>query len=103
MEDIATRFEKEAQCIDEQVGGRIISRQAGREARAILDSCFARALADQYLKLPSFTEEGRARVTAVVFARAWAEGHASGHAEVENQYIDLSDIVDVVVENAPRR
>ena len=80
MEDIATRFEKEAQCIDEQVGGRIISRQAGREARAILDSDFARALADQYLKLPSFTEEGRARVTAVVFARAWRRATPAGTA-----------------------
>lgn len=67
-------------------------------AVAEIDAEFQEALAAEYLG-----DIAESRIEAIangVYALAYENGHASGRSEVENQYIELADLANLVYRTA---
>lgn len=71
------------------------ARLAYREKVNDIRGDFAKDLAEEYL--PDVADNYSEQIPKAVFAKAWEQGHASGFSDVENHYIDLADLVNLVI------
>lgn len=51
-----------------------------------------------YLADSDFGNSAPASVTQAVFDRSWSDGHANGFSEVEHEYIQNAELVDMVID-----
>lgn len=70
---------------------KALGRAAWRAEVRRLEGEWAATLATLYL------DGWPSAVIALVYERAWEDGHANGYAEVEGRYQDLAELIEAVV------